>query len=59
MCSCSNIFLYFFIILIISVFLLVFVTFLLAQLVAGAREVVNTMLGDPSLLRPDLSLARM
>ncbi|KAK3885101.1 hypothetical protein Pcinc_010652 [Petrolisthes cinctipes] len=28
-------------------------------LVAGAREVVNSMLGDPSLLWPDLSLSRM
>ncbi|KAK4322748.1 hypothetical protein Pmani_006544 [Petrolisthes manimaculis] len=29
------------------------------MLVAGAREVVNSMLGDPSLLWPDLSLSRM
>ncbi|XP_042865648.1 uncharacterized protein LOC122249112 [Penaeus japonicus] len=29
------------------------------QLVAGAREVVNIMLGDPSLLRPDLALGKL
>ncbi|KAK8746313.1 hypothetical protein OTU49_017361, partial [Cherax quadricarinatus] len=28
-------------------------------LVAGAREVVNCMLGDPTLLRPDLALSKM
>ncbi|KAK8381811.1 hypothetical protein O3P69_015079 [Scylla paramamosain] len=30
-----------------------------AQLVAGAREVVNSTLSDTSLLKPDLSLVRM
>ncbi|XP_047493548.1 dynein axonemal heavy chain 6-like [Penaeus chinensis] len=29
------------------------------QLVAGAREVVNIMLGDPHLLRPDLALGKL
>ena len=31
----------------------------IVQLVAGAREVVNSMLSDASLLKPDLSLVRM